>query len=962
MPRRRILTERQRSALLDLPIDESSLLKHYTLADEDIEHIHARRRPHNRFGFALQLCALRYPGRILLPGEIIPEEVTRFLAAQLGLNLDDLLEYASREETRHEHLAALRQLYGYRAFTGQGARELKLWLVDQAKDARSNDDLARRFVEECRRTQIIVPAISTIERQCADALVAAERKIEEAISSRLDYEARARLDALLVDMVDSHLSRFVWLRQFEPGKNSADVNRLLDRLDFLQNLDLSPNILAGIPPHRVTRLKRQGERYFADGLRDLSDNRRLAILAVCAVEWQAGLADAIVETHDRIVGKTWREAKRLCDARVDDAKAAVRQTLRSFAELGSALLEAQGDKAELEPAISDNLGWEGLQNLVATAAHLTDTMSADPLAHVTQGYNRFRRYAPRMLHILNIHGAAVAMPLLKAACSIRDGADTEHSTGFLRRTSKWHQHLKVQDDGDLRLWEVAVLFHLRDAFRSGDIWLRHSKRYGDLKQILVPAQAITANARLMVPFNPEAWIADRKAKINSGLVRLAKAARSGTISGGSIENGVLHVDRLSANAPHGADEMILDLYKRMPEVRITDILMDVDATTGFTDAFTHLRTGVPCKDKIGLLNVLLAEGINLGLSKMAEATNTHDYWKLMRLSRWHVESEALNRALAMVVEAQAKLPMAAFWGMGTTASSDGQFFSTTRQGEAMNLVNAKYGRDPGLKAYTHVSDQFAPFAIQTIPATVSEAPYILDGLLMNETGKRIREQYADTGGFTDHVFAVTSILGYQFIPRIRDLPSKRLYVFDPANSPKELRGLLGGKVREGLITSNWPDILRIAATMTAGTIAPSQILRKLASYPRQNDLAAALREIGRVERTLFMIDWVLDADMQRRTQIGLNKGESHHALKNALRIGRQGEIRDRTTEGQHYRMAGLNLLTALVIYWNTARLGEAVHQRKQAGLPTPPGLLAHTSPLGWAHILLTGEYRWSKKR
>lgn len=962
MPRRRILTERQRSALLDLPTDEISLLKHYTLADEDIEHIRVRRRPHNRFGFALQLCALRYPGRLLLPGETIPHEVSRFLGAQLGLNEADLLEYAIREETRHEHLAALRQLYGYRAFTGQGARELKMWLVDQAEDARSNDDLARRFVEQCRRTQIIVPAISTIERQCADALVAAERKIEGTISSRLDYEGRARLDALLVDMVDSHLSRFVWLRQFEPGKNSADVNRLLDRLDFLQNLDLSPDILAGIPPHRVTRLKRQGERYFADGLRDLSDNRRLAILAVCAVEWQAGLADAIVETHDRIVGKTWREAKRLCDARVDDAKAAVRQTLKSFAELGSALLEAQGDKAELEPAISDNLGWEGLQKLVATAARLTDTMSADPLTHVAQGYNRFRRYAPRMLRILDIHGAAVAAPLLKAASSIRKGSDTERPTCFLRRTSKWHQHLKAQDDGDLRLWEVAVLFHLRDAFRSGDIWLSHSKRYGDLKQILVPAQAITANARLMVPLNPEAWIANRKAKMESGLVRLAKAARSGTIPGGSIENGVLHVDRLSTNAPHGADEMILDLYKRMPEVRITDILMDVDAATGFTDAFTHLRTGVPCKDKIGLLNVLLAEGINLGLSKMAEATNTHDYWKLMRLSRWHVESEALNRALAMVVEAQAKLPMAAFWGMGTSASSDGQFFSTTRQGEAMNLVNAKYGRDPGLKAYTHVSDQFAPFAIQTIPATVSEAPYILDGLLMNETGKRIREQYADTGGFTDHVFAVTSILGYQFIPRIRDLPSKRLYVFDPANSPKELRGLLGGKIREGLITSNWPDILRIAATMTAGTIAPSQILRKLASYPRQNDLAAALREIGRVERTLFMIDWVLDADMQRRTQIGLNKGESHHALKNALRIGRQGEIRDRTTEGQHYRMAGLNLLAAIVIYWNTARLGEAVQQRKQAGLSTPPALLAHTSPLGWAHILLTGEYRWSKKR
>ena len=131
-------------------------------------------------------------------------------------------------------------------------------------------------------------------------------------------------------------------------------------------------------------------------------------------------------------------------------------------------------------------------------------------------------------------------------------------------------------------------------------------------------------------------------------------------------------------------------------------------------------------------------------------------------------------------------------------------------------------------------------------------------------------------------------------------------------------------------------------------------LPKFASYPRQHDLAVALREIGRVDRTLFIIEWILDADMQRRAQVGLNKGETHHALKNALRIGRQGEILDRTSEGQHYRMAGLNLLAAIVICWNTLHMGHSVAQREQTGLPVPPELLAHTSPLGWAHILLTG--------
>jgi TnpA family transposase len=98
--------------------------------------------------------------------------------------------------------------------------------------------------------------------------------------------------------------------------------------------------------------------------------------------------------------------------------------------------------------------------------------------------------------------------------------------------------------------------------------------------------------------------------------------------------------------------------------------------------------------------------------------------------------------------------------------------------------------------------------------------------------------------------------------------------------------------------------------------------------------------------------------MQRRTQIGLNKDEADHALKNALRIGRQGEIRDRTTEGHHYRIAGLNLLTPIIIYRNTVHIGHAVAERRNKGLDVPPEFLAHISPLGWAHILLTSEYLW----
>lgn len=166
MAHRAILTERQRSALFDLPTDETLMLRHYTLADDDIEHISERRRPENKIGFALQLCALRYPGRLLSSGEVIPEKVLRFIAAQLGLTGDDVLPYAERRQTRQQHLHALRQLYGVKMFSGQGARSLKAWLEKEAETARSNEDLARRFIEECRRSQVILPGISVVERLC----------------------------------------------------------------------------------------------------------------------------------------------------------------------------------------------------------------------------------------------------------------------------------------------------------------------------------------------------------------------------------------------------------------------------------------------------------------------------------------------------------------------------------------------------------------------------------------------------------------------------------------------------------------------------------------------------------------------------------------------------------------------------------------------------------------------------
>ena len=149
-------------------------------------------------GFALQLCALRYPGRLLGSGEIIPESVITFIGAQLGMTGDALLTYAARRQTRQEHLVALREIYGYRMFAGRRARRMKSWLDERAEAAQSNEETRTMLRGRVPPpADHLCPEPSVIERLCADALVAAERRIEARIAARLDGRMHARLDSLL---------------------------------------------------------------------------------------------------------------------------------------------------------------------------------------------------------------------------------------------------------------------------------------------------------------------------------------------------------------------------------------------------------------------------------------------------------------------------------------------------------------------------------------------------------------------------------------------------------------------------------------------------------------------------------------------------------------------------------------------------------------------------------------------
>jgi TnpA family transposase len=970
MPRRSLLTANERASLLLIPTTDEDLIRHYTLSEADVSVAQQHRGDHNRLGFAVQLCALRYPGCPLGSENGAPDALLSFVSGQLRVDPAVWPLYAQRTETRREHL---REIQTYLGLTPFGARHFRTFvrhLTDLAERTDRGIVLATALVEALRRQKIVVPVADVIERLCGEALSRGTRKLYEALSVSLSVSSRERLDSLLWPREKSTTSALSWLRQPPGVPNAKHVLAHIERLSGVREIGLPDGLESSVHQNRLLKLAREGGQMTTQHLRDLEETRRYATLAAVTLETRATLIDETIDLLDRLLGALFNRAKRHHSERFERSGKAINNQVRLYSRIGRALLAAKQSGADPFAAIESVVPWEQFTESIAEAERLALPAEFDYLPLANEGYTQLHRCAPAVLEALDLTAAPAAKCILDGVRMLKDmhqrqarKVPDDAPVGFVRR--RWESVVYTEGGIDRRFYELCVLSELKNALRSGDIWVKGSRQFKSFDEYLLePARFAEQREQgalgLAIQTDAGQYLDERLALLACELRRVDRLAAHNDLPDAIVTDSGLKVTPLTSAVPDAADTLMRQAYSLLPHVKITELLMEVDGWTGFSRRFTHLKTGQAAPDRTLLLTAVLADAINQGLAKMAEACPGVTYARLSWLQAWHVRDETYSAALAEVVNAQFRHPFSQYWGDGTSSSSDGQRFRAGGAGEAAGHVNARYGHEPGALFYTHVSDQYAPFHTQVVNATVRDATYVLDGLLHHESDLRIEEHYTDTAGFTDHVFALTHMLGFRFAPRIRDLADKRLYISGETKSYPTLSALVGGIVDTRRIRTHWDDILRLATSIRQGTTTASLMLRKLGSYPRQNGLAVALRELGRIERTLFTLEWLQNVELRRRVQVGLNKGEAKNALARAVFFNRLGELRDRSFENQRYRASGLNLLVAAITLWNTVYLDRAIVALKEDGQDVDDDLLPHVSPLGWEHINLTGDYIWSQ--
>ena len=973
MPRRPVLTDAEVQELLAFPESSEKIVQHYTLSEEDIVIIQQHRGAPQRLGFAIMLCAMRYPGVLLDAGAIVPDPVLKYVSWQLGIEPDAWYQYGRRQQTRRSHLVELQKIYGFKLFKKDDYKRFLDNLEELAILTDRGLPLGEKLVELMSEQRILAPTPDIIKSICSEAVIRGTREIYNRLLAGCGEGHFDKLDQLLTTRAETASSTFAWLNE-TPGKPTPrHILKHIERLQYIDSLELPKDIGKRIHQNRLRKIAREGRQMSAQHLRDFEKRRRYATLVAVCVETRSSIIDECIDLQERHLRKLQRKAKLKHAEHFVNTGKSMNDVVRGFSKVMQAILKARNDGTDIQTAIESVTTWEDIASGVKTVEQLNQPKAFNPTSYIDSSYTSIRRYFPALLDTLHLKGSVSEAGLLEAVELLRkmnaEGLrklPPDAPVDFVPQS--WSSLIFTAEGLNRHFYEFCVLTEVKNALYAGDLWIEGSRRFRAFDDHLLPLERFEVlreahELPVSVTTNCEEYLDARITFLEARLDAIEAQAKANQLPDAIVTEAGIKISPLEKDVPDEAKALQTKIESMLPRIKITDLLIEVDRWTNYSETFVNLKNGNPVKDSLLLYTILLADGINLGLRKMSEACPGASYQKLSWMQSWYVRSDTYSAALARLINAQHALPFAAHWGDGTTSSSDGQFFPTAGHARVSGQTNMKYGFNPGKTFYTFISDQHGPFHPILINTIIRDSTYVLDGLLHHESELKIREHYTDTSGFTEHVFALMHFLGFRFAPRLRSLKDNKLYAPPNGKSYPTLTPLIApNRLNLKCIRQQWDSVLRLTASVKMGTVTSSLMLRALGHTRRQGALAAALRELGRIERTLFMLDWFQSEELRRRVQIGLNKGEARHSLARAIFFNRLGEIRDRSLHAQEHRMSGLNFLTAAIILWNTVYVERAVEALRSKGEHIDEKLLQYTSPLSWEHLALTGDYLWNLER
>jgi TnpA family transposase len=971
-------TQKERYGQFAGELSPVELARYFHLDDKDLALIDKRRGDHNRLGFALQLGTVRCLGTFLPNPIDLPSSSIDFVAGQLNVTKPDCLpRYLERKQTRHAHRLEIQREYAYYDFNDPPwCFRLSRLLYARAWTSTERPsllfDVATHWLVA---NKVLLPGATTLERLVSQIRERSSLRLWRELAGLPNQEQKITLHELLSIENDSRVSALERFRQGPVQVSGPSFSKALDRYQELYKLGIHTLNISGIPPVRLKNLARHVAQISAYKIARMPENRRLASLVAFAHAFETIALDDALDVLDLLIADIAGEAKKLGKKnRLRTLKDLDRAAI-ALAEACAPLLDEKHTAADLRDEIFAQVPRIQIKRAIETINDLARPPDDQFHDEMVAQYGRLRQPLSRLLDGIDFKAAPAGIPVINALNFLRTAEGTKKQKlkgapiGVV--TKAWWR-LVFDKDGQVNRqgYTLCVLDQLQDALRRRDVYVEASDRWGDPRTKLLQgmeweAKRVQVCRALGHPTNSDEALIGLTQQLDAAYRQTADRLGKNDAVRVEHQNGkptltITNLDKL--DEPQSLITLREQVTALLPRIDLTELLLEIHTHTGFADAFTHVsESNARVSDlPISLCAVLVAEACNIGLEPLIQLNvPTLTRHRLHWAQQNYFRAETLVAANTRLVDHQSTIPLARAWGGGEVASADGLRFVT-----AVKTINAgpnrKYfGSGRGITWYNFLSDQYAGFHGIVVPGTLRDSIFVLEGLLEQQTGLSPREIMTDTAGTSDMIFGLFWLLGYQFSPRLADAGEARFWRLDHDADYGALDEVAHSCVNPKKVTQHWDDMLRIAGSLKLGTVQASALLRSLLRNERPSSLAQAIIEVGRINKTIYLLNYVDDEDYRRRILTQLNRGEGRHAVARTICYGKRGEIRQRYREGQEDQLGALGLVTNAVVLWNTIYMEAALNRLRHQGVEIKEADVARLSPLLHKHINMLGHYSFT---
>jgi len=315
------------------------------------------------------------------------------------------------------------------------------------------------------------------------------------------------------------------------------------------------------------------------------------------------------------------------------------------------------------------------------------------------------------------------------------------------------------------------------------------------------------------------------------------------------------------------------------------------------------------------------------LKRVCAGDHGESYRDVLYACHRFLTKDALRAAIADVANAIFRVRLPDIWGEGTTAcASDSKKYSAWDQ-NLMTEWHARY-RGPGVLIYWHVERKAVCIYSQLKRCSSSEVAAMITGLLRHASEMQVERNYVDTHGQSELGFAFCSLLGFQLLPRLKNLHAQKLYrpeTGHPEAYPN-LQPVLTRLIKWDLIRQQYDEMVKFATALRLGTAEAEEILRRFTRNGVQHPTYSALLELGKVQRTIFLCHYLSSEELRREIQEGLNVVENWNSATNFIHFGRHGEFATNNVEDQELAMLALHLLQISLTFIQTLMIQEVLSE------------------------------------